>query len=178
MEKKTKPNHPHVVKSGRRGGGEKEPNQTKLHIVKIREGPAGGEWKEIMKPNQQLHLETIWLLLSREEMENKTKPNQTKLHVVWSWGPWVKKTKPNQVARGVELGNWVKKTKPNQVARGVELGSLGKENQTKLHVVWSWGPWVRKAKPNQVARGVEFEPLVEENQTKPSCTWCGVGAPG
>ncbi len=116
MEKKSNQTTPHVVKSSRRGEGEKETNQTKLHIVKIWEGPAGREWKEIMKPNQQLRLETVWLLLSIGKWRRK--PNQTKLHVVWSWGLWVKKTKPNQVAHGVELG------------------SLGKENQTKSSCTW------------------------------------------
>ncbi len=77
---------------------EREPNQTKLHVVRSREGLEEGELKEIMKPNQQLYWETIWLLLSRGKIE--------------------------------------KKTKPNQVARGLELGPLGKENQTKPSCTW------------------------------------------
>jgi predicted SprT family Zn-dependent metalloprotease len=38
---------------------EREPNQTNLHKVKKRQEPAGGEWKEIMKPSEQLHWESI-----------------------------------------------------------------------------------------------------------------------
>jgi hypothetical protein len=87
----------HVVRSREGlavGEGEIEPNQTNLHIVKNRQEPAGGEWKERMKPNQQLHLKIIWYYF---------------------------------------LGG---KTKPNQVARGLELGPLGEENQTKPSCTW------------------------------------------